>query len=95
MLESQELQKLAREVFERQLPDVVLENLSAGSFVGSDGDEKVKVVLLFDPQAFEAITGDNALSLLLALNDALQGAGEERFASIEYATTDDQPVDED
>ena len=55
----------------------------------------LRVKLLFDPQEVEAITGDDALSLLLALNDALQNAGEERFASIEYATTDDLPYDEE
>jgi hypothetical protein len=95
MLESNALQKLAREVFAAQLPDVALEDLSAAAFVGSDGDEKVRVTLLFDPQEVGAITGDKALDLLLALNDALQGAGEERFASIEYATTDDLPSDEE
>jgi hypothetical protein len=95
MLEPLELQKLAREVFSKQLPEVELEDLSTEAFVGSDGDEKLRVTLLFDPEAFEAITGDGALNLLLAMNDALQGAGEDRFASIEYATTDDQPVDEE
>ncbi len=95
MIESIELQRLAREVFAKQLPDVELENLSAEAFVGSEGDEMLRVKLLFDPQEVEAITGDNALSLLLALNDALQNAGEERFASIEYATTDDLPYDEE
>lgn len=95
MLESSELQKLARSVFAEQLPEVTLEDLSAEAFVGSDGDEKVRVTLTFDPKAFEAITGEGALNLLLAINDALQDAGEHRFASIEYATTDDLPVDEE
>ena len=95
MLEPFELQKLAREVFARQLPEVALTDLTAEPFFGSDGDEKVRVTLLFDPQVVEAITGESALTLLLAMNDAMQIAGEERFASIEYATTDDVPVDED
>lgn len=95
MLEALELQKLAREVFAKQLPEVALTDLTTEPFVGGDGDEKVRVTLLFDPQAFEAITGESALTLLLAMNDAMQVAGEQRFASIEYATTDDVPVDED
>lgn len=95
MLESPELHKLARQVFAKQLPGVALEDLSTEGFIGSEGDEMLRVKLLFDPQEVEAITGDDALSLLLALNDALQGAGEQRFASIEYATTDDLPFDEE
>jgi hypothetical protein len=95
MLESLELQELARAVFAKQLPDVELEDLSAEAFIGSEGYEMLRVKLLFEPQEVEAITGDDALSLLLALNDALQGAGEGRFASIEYATTDDLPFDEE
>lgn len=95
MLETSDLQKLARRVFAQQMPKVRLEDLRAEPFIGSEGDDKLKITLLFTPEEVGAVTGDNALKLLLAMNDALQLKGEERFASIEYATTDDVPFDED
>ncbi len=73
-----------------RLDDVVAENV-----VNSSGEPALRVTLIIASETAGAITGDNALKLLVELNDSLQRLGDERFAIIEYATADDVPTEED
>ncbi len=73
-----------------RLDDVVTENTTS-----SDGEDALRITLVLTPETVDAITGDDALKLLVDINDSLRREGDVRFAIVEYATADDVPVEED
>lgn len=95
MLNAPELQKLARKIVKKRMPTVRLDDVVAENTTSSDGDPSLRITLVLTPETVDAITGEDALNLLVEINDGLRREGDERFASIEYATADDVPVDED
>ena len=95
MLESIELQKLARDVARKNLPAVELEDVQAEAIVSSDGEDALLITLVFSPEATGAVSGDASIALLMAIQDALLALGDKRYPIISYATSDDVPVEED
>lgn len=95
MLESVELQKLARDVARKNLPTVELEDVQAEAIVSSDGEDALRITLVFSPDSTGAISGDASIAILMAIHDALLALGDQRYPIIEYATSDDVPVEED
>ncbi|MEO7739715.1 MAG: hypothetical protein ABIS10_10550 [Novosphingobium sp.] len=77
------------------MPSVELESVQTEGFTSSEGEDALRITLVLTPETVEAITGDDALKLLLEINDSLRREGDERFAIVEYTTADDVPVDED
>lgn len=96
MLESPQLQKLAREIVGKRMPKVELEDVFTVPITDSEGEAALRITLVLTPESVGAITGEDALKLLVALKDELYRQGEERFAIVEYATSDDlEEHDED
>jgi hypothetical protein len=89
MLEAFRLQNLAKEIVGRSLPAVVLDEVIAKTMVRSDGDEGLRITLVLHPESVGAITGDEALQLLVDIRDGLEREGEKRLPLVEYATADD------
>jgi hypothetical protein len=52
----------------------------------SEGNEALRITVVLKPEASGKFTGDQALDLLVDVQQALQGAGEQRLPIIEYAT---------
>ena len=95
MLETPELQKLARKIMGKRLPEVHLDDGLTEPFTSSDGEDALRITFVLTPESVGAISGEESLKLLVAIKDALWGMGEERFAIVEYATADDVPFEED
>jgi hypothetical protein len=95
MLNAPELQKLARKLVKERMPTVRLDDVVAENTTSSNGDPTLRITLVLTPESVDAITGEDALKLLVDINDGLQRQGDERFASIEYATADDLEDEED
>jgi hypothetical protein len=95
MLETNKLQKLARDIVLRRLPEIKLDRVSTEDFTSSAGEPAVRITLVLTPESVDTISGDDALKLLLDIHDGLAREGEERFPVLEYATADDVPIEED
>lgn len=95
MLNAPELQKLARKIVVKRMPSVQLDNVVTEDMTSSDGEAALRITLVLTPETVDTITGEDALKLLVDINDGLRREGEERFAIVEYATADDVPIEED
>jgi hypothetical protein len=95
MLNVPELQKLARKLVKERMPSVSLDNVFAENMTSSGGDPSLRITLVLTPETADAITGEDALKLLVDINDGLQREGDERFAIVEYTTADDFYDDDD
>lgn len=89
MLEAFELQNLAKTIVRKRLPSVQLDDVQTESMTGSDGEAVLRITLILTPASVDAISGDDALKLLVDIRDGLSREGEERFPIVEYATADD------
>lgn len=89
MLEMPQLQELAKKLAGKRMPLVQIEDVIASPMTDSEGEAALRITFVLTPETADAITGGDALKLLVELKDALQREGEERFAIIEYATPDD------
>lgn len=89
MLEDLQLQKLARDIVRKSLPAINLEDVVTVPMTDSEGEAALRITLVLTPESAEAMTGKDALKLLVELKDAFFREGEERFALVEYATHDD------
>jgi hypothetical protein len=95
MLNAPALQKLARNIVGKRMPSVQLDNVVAEDVTSSDGEAALRITLVLTPETVDTITGEDALKLLVDINDGLRREGDERFAIVEYATADDVPIEED
>jgi hypothetical protein len=89
MLESQNLQDIAKAIVAKRLPEVCLEAVLTENTSTSEGEVGVIITLVLAPESVDAISGDAALKLLVDIHDGLRREGEVRFPILEYATADD------
>jgi hypothetical protein len=95
MLNAPELQKLARSIVGKRMPSVNLDDVVTEDMTSSEGEAALRITLVLTPETVDTITGEDALKLLVDINDGLRREGDERFAIVEYATADDVPIEED
>ena len=95
MLNVPDLEKLARTLVSKRMPSVHLDDVVTENTTNSDGEAALRITLVLTPESVDAITGEDALKLLVDINDGLRREGDERFAIVEYATADDVPIEED
>ena len=72
---------------------IAVERVVVEPTVDSQGEEALRVTLVLDPQKVERVTGDQALDVLVDINEALQAAGDERRPIIFYATEQELRAD--
>lgn len=94
MLEALELQKIARAIISKRLPTVALDDIVAENTTSSDGENALRITLVLAAESVDAISGDDALKLLVDIRDGLVREGEERQPIVEYTTVDDVPDEE-
>jgi len=68
---------------------IAVERVLVEPTVDSRGEEALRVTLVLDPQVVEQVTGDQALDVLVDINEALQVEGDERLPIIFYATEEE------
>ena len=79
----------------KRLPSVTLDDVLALPVTSSEGEAALRITLVLTAESADAISGEDALKLLIAIRDGLLREGEERFPIVEYATADDVPTEED
>jgi hypothetical protein len=89
MLEAFRLQDIAKTIVGKNLPSVTLDEVLTENAWTSDGEGALRITLVLTPESVEAISGADALKLLVDIRDGLEREGEERFPIVEYATPDD------
>jgi hypothetical protein len=86
MLHDRRIIEIAERVAKAQIPGTGLERIVSEPATDSEGNEALRITVILKPETAEALTGDSALDLLVGLQNALRGEGEERFPIVEYAT---------
>ena len=59
------------------------------------GRDALRVTIVIKPEAVPKLEGDDLIEALVRIQERLQGAGEERFASVRYLTQQDLVDDVD
>ncbi len=95
MLEAFHLHNIAKEIVGKNLPSVTLDDVRAEAMSMSTGEDGLRITLVLTPESVDAISGDDALKVLVDIRDGLLREGENRFPIVEYATADDVPNDDD
>jgi hypothetical protein len=79
---------------EREAIDVARKNLGAANVVRAmaeptvdlDGDDTWRIIIVLQPEAVDAITGDAVLDNLVEIHNRLWEKGEERVPMVQFAT---------
>jgi hypothetical protein len=95
MLEAFRLQDIAKKIVSDNLPTIILDEVLTENTSTSDGEAALRITLVLTPESVDAISGEDALKLLVDIRDGLLREGEERFPILEYATADDLGGDDE
>lgn len=95
MLHDRDIAEIATRVAAGKVSEAGLERVITTPITDSEGHDALRITLVLKAQAASALTGDAALDLLVQLQQALRGKGEERLPIIEYATEDELKADAD
>ena len=95
MLEALELQALAKSIVRKSTPAIELEDVVTEDVTSSEGEDALRITLILSPSSADAISGEDALKLLVDIREALNRGGEDRLPIVEYATADDVPGEDD
>lgn len=79
----------------KRLPSLHLDDVVTEAMTSSDGDAALRITLVLTPESVDAISGDDALKLLVAIRDGLLREGDDRLPIVEYATADDLNGEDD
>ena len=93
MIEPADVARIAEAVAREKLGAENVVRTAAEPMVDWTGAEGWRVLIVLAPQAVERISGDAVLDNLSLLQERLQGAGEERFGFVEYATEEELAED--
>lgn len=86
MLHDTRISQIASEAALVSVADADLERVLTEPTLDSDGREAVRITLVLTPKAVKSLTGDEALDILVKIQQSLFREGEERFPIVEYAT---------
>lgn len=94
MLDDLRITEVTRDVVQNQVAVPGLERVLTRPVIDSDGNDALRITLVWNPEAAEKLTGDNAVDLLVGIQERLEEEGEERFAIIEHATEEELATDD-
>jgi hypothetical protein len=94
MLNNQKILEITKDVAHTRVNDGNLERVVIEPATDSEGHEALRITLVVNPEAARKLTGDEALDLLVGIQQKLRAEGEERFPIVEYAT-EQELVNED
>ncbi len=95
MMEALELQNLAKKIVRKRMPSVHLDAVLTENTTSSNGESALRITLVLTPESVDAISGEDALKLLVDIRHGLEREGDDRFPIVEYATADDLDGEED
>jgi protein-disulfide isomerase-like protein with CxxC motif len=85
--------EVAAEVVGKRLPQARVESVNAEPTTDSEGNTAVRITIVLAPDTARSLTGDDALDLLVAIQQALQAAGEDRLPIVQYTTSQELALD--
>ncbi len=92
MLSLPQIDAVAADVAAASLPSGALIRAESRLYDGMDGDQ-LRVMVVVRDSEFPHITGQHALKLIWQLQQRLQADGEDRFATVEFATDEELAAD--
>jgi hypothetical protein len=87
--------KQAEKAAERNLEKDVVNRIEITPFTNSDGNDSLRVLIVFEDASVDSVTGDQLLDLLLQLKQDFAEEGENRLPILEFATVSDLAEDGD
>ena len=93
MLDESRIAEVTADIAGSKLSDVHLRRVLSEEITDSQGEDALRITLVFDPDEMRRITGEEALDFLVAIQEKLSSEGEERFSMIEYATEQELAAD--
>jgi hypothetical protein len=94
MLDFDEVDQLARKAAEPILGKDRVENVASSDTTDSDGRLAIRIEIQLAAGSVASLNGDAPLDALVAMRNALSGAGEERAIIVEYSETGED-IEED
>lgn len=86
MLDGQKISEIAGKVARTWLAEANLERVFTEPATDSEGNDALRITLVLKPEVARKLTGDQALDVLVGIQQGLQAQGEERFPIVEYVT---------
>lgn len=89
MLDSAKITEIAVKVARTWVAAANLERVVTKPATDSEGKDALRITLVLTPEAARDMTGDEALDVLVGIQQGLWDAGEERLPIVEYATEEE------
>lgn len=86
MLTEATINEIASRVARTRVNGSGLERVLTEAATDSEGHDALRITLVLKPAAVQKLTGDEALDLLVGIQQGLRSQGEHRFPIVEYAT---------
>lgn len=86
MLDNHRISEISEGVVRTLVAKSDLERILTEPATDSEGNAALRITLVLRQAAAQALSGDEALDLLVGIQERLRAAGEERFPIVEYAT---------
>lgn len=86
MLHDTRIREIALHAAQLGIANNGIEKVLTEPATDSDGNDALRITLVLTPAAVQSLTGDNALDILVNIQQSLSREGEERFPIVEYAT---------
>ena len=93
MLSLPQIDVVAADVAAASLPSGALIRAESRLYDGMDSDDQLLVMVVIRDSEFPRITGQHVLELVHQLQQRLQADGEDRFATVEFATDEELAAD--
>jgi hypothetical protein len=84
-----EIQEIAHEVASANLASTNISSVLSSTAIDSEGHDAVRITIVINPGSESKIRGDAALDTLVGIQNRLRSEGEERLATVEYATNEE------
>jgi hypothetical protein len=79
----------------RKVADADIERIVTGPATDSQGNDALRITLVFKLDGARKLTGDQALDMLVNIQKLLRAKGEDRLPMIQYTTEDELDSEED
>lgn len=86
MITPDEVNEIAAAAARANLTAQVVQRVFSEPVTDSRGEDALRVTIVVDPSSIETIEGSALLQTLVQIRRDLENAGEERSATVEYAT---------
>jgi hypothetical protein len=86
MLDFATIAKIAAKTARSKVIDAGFERAMVAPAIDSDGNDALRITLVLKPEAVKALSGDDAIGLLVEFRRELDRQHEQRFPILEYAT---------